>query len=59
MEGWKNLVWENPEVEALAKSRAEICSICPDNKNGTCKLCGCVLAAKVRATKAKCPVLKW
>lgn len=34
--GWKNYIFPNERIEALAKERAEICSNCPLNTNNTC-----------------------
>lgn len=32
--GWKNYVFENPEIEAMAKQRAEICAGCDHANEG-------------------------
>jgi hypothetical protein len=61
-DGWKNLIFLNPEVEAEAKRRIEICV---NNECGkfttkkTCSLCGCFMPAKVRSPKSKCKINKW
>jgi ribosomal protein L32 len=49
------------EVEQLASMRYNICLKCNerDDKNSTCKACGCYLGAKVRALKSSCPLHKW
>ena len=60
--GWKNYVFPNPEIEAEAKKRIEICV---DNEckkfrsNKTCAICGCYMPAKVRNPKSKCQINKW
>lgn len=70
VEGYKNLVFENPEVEALAEQRLNECLTCDersDKENSPehigslayCKNCGCNLMAKTRSTKASCPLKKW
>lgn len=59
IEGWKNVVFPNEEVERIAKNRAAICFICPNNVNGKCNKCGCNLSAKIRSPKSKCPDNKW
>ena len=46
----------------VAAHRLRVCEQCPDRVNGvvgTCRLCGCVLRAKVAITAEKCPVDKW
>lgn len=57
--GFKNLVWEDPKIEKLATDRALICSDCPSNVDNRCKECGCFLIAKVRSEYSKCPLSKW
>jgi hypothetical protein len=58
-DGWGNLIFPSPEVEKLAKTRADICASCDDNKNNICGKCGCYIPAKCRAREDKCPVNKW
>lgn len=57
-EGWKNLVFENPEVEKTATIKAEICAGCEKNIMNICTHCGCWISAKVRS-KSNCPQKKW
>lgn len=58
--GWKNYAFKSPEIEKLAKKRAEICADCPKLTNKkTCSVCGCYIPAKVRSEKSKCPLKKW
>lgn len=59
IDGWKNLVWSSPEMEDLAKARANICSLCEENKSGICMKCNCVLSAKVRSITETCPKSLW
>jgi len=51
----------DPEVEKIAKSRANICAKCDSNVNNTCKECGCPLYAKTRSMREtnKCDLNKW
>jgi hypothetical protein len=55
----------NPNTEfaedELAKSRYEICKMCPEliNLTKTCKKCGCFMAAKTKLKDATCPINKW
>lgn len=62
-EGWKNLIFEDPEVEKVAIPRLEICAKCPIRTNGICDSskggCGCVTTAKARCLTCKCPKNKW
>lgn len=58
-EGWKNIVFRNPEVEKLAKARAAICAGCKYNVNSRCTECGCPLIAKTRSVTSYCPKHKW
>jgi hypothetical protein len=73
--GWKNYVFESPEIEQMAKYRAEKCAACPfmiemrsmkvrennllNRKSYKCKKCGCPLSAKLRSKYDHCPVGRW
>lgn len=59
LSGWKNVIWEKPEIEKLAMDRAVICSSCDKNVNNICQVCGCPLVAKTRSEYSKCPDGKW
>lgn len=59
IDGWKNVIWENPRIEKLAMDRAVICGDCFYNVNNTCTRCGCPLVAKTRSEYSKCPMSKW
>lgn len=61
VEGWKNFIFHDPEIEKIALERAKICSTCPSNKFSICGECGCMLSAKTRSTKSTnvCPLNKW
>lgn len=61
VEGWKNLFVKDPDIEPIAKERAEVCSKCryASRKEVICTLCGCPLAAKTRTKKNTCPIGKW
>lgn len=59
-EGWKNYIFENPEVEVEAKRRMTICVSCEKfRKNKTCSACGCFMGAKVRSLSSRCAINKW
>ena len=58
-DGWRNIIWENPEVELIAKQRAKICSECARSKMDICKECGCYIPAKIRSMSERCPINKW
>jgi len=59
-EGWKNYLFENPEVEEEAKNRMKICVECEKFRtNQTCEMCGCFMPAKVRSKQSHCPENKW
>lgn len=72
--GWKNVVFKDAEIEKLAKKRALICDECPSastGKNfdlykgevvelkGYCTECGCPFMAKLRSEETKCDLNKW
>lgn len=61
--GYKNLIWENPEIEKLAHDRALICAECDININNFCNTekggCGCFIPAKCHSEYSKCPKGKW
>jgi len=59
LSGWKNVIWEKPEIEKIAMDRALICSYCDKNVNSVCQSCGCPLVAKTRSEYSKCPEGKW
>jgi hypothetical protein len=63
IQGWSNVIWENPEIEALALERATVCSTCPTNINNVCSSsmggCGCPIIAATRAPYKKCPKGRW
>ena len=61
-EGWKNYVFQDPEVEEIAKKRIAICvaNECKKFKtNKSCAMCGCYMPAKVRSKRSKCSMGKW
>lgn len=41
--------------EEVIKERLNICGQCPNYDNGSCRLCGCTLQAKVRIATSVCP----
>lgn len=44
-----------------AEARLSICKTCPEliQLTSTCKKCGCFMTAKVKLSKASCPLEKW
>lgn len=45
----------------LAEERLSLCKACPEliPLTSTCKKCGCFMVAKVKLSKASCPLGKW
>lgn len=62
-QGYKNLIFENKEIEKIAIPRLKICEECPIRTGMICDKskggCGCNTAAKVRCLTCKCPKNKW
>jgi hypothetical protein len=70
LEGIKNNIFKNADVENIAAERMSICETCPYlDKSGShcmvpgtepcCGLCGCSLTIKTRALSAACDIHKW
>lgn len=70
LEGIKNNIFKNADVEHIAAERIAICDTCThiDLSGKTCmvpgtqpccKLCGCCLSLKTRALSAECDAHKW
>lgn len=70
LEGIKNRIFKNADVEYIAAERMKICATCSFlDKQGTscivpgtepcCGLCGCSLSLKTRALSAACDAHKW
>jgi len=75
IDGWKNYLFENKDVEDLANERAHFCAKCPfaveglvtdlidddivDIKGMVCDKCHCPLSAKLRSVEESCPIGKW
>jgi len=70
LEGIKNRIFKNADVEYIAAERMKICATCPFlDKEGSsciipgtqpcCGLCGCSLGLKTRALSAECDAHKW
>ena len=70
LEGIRNNIFRNADVEHIAAERMSICETCPsmDTTGKTCMvpgtqpccgLCGCSLALKTRALSAACDAGKW
>lgn len=63
IQGWKNVIITDEQVEVIAAARLEICSTCPERIKqlglDVCNECGCPLMAKTRSSDSKCPLGKW
>lgn len=63
LQGFKNLLFKDETIEAEANKRLSICYPCPVRDNMRCSKakggCGCLLSAKIRSPKSKCPKGKW
>jgi len=70
LEGVKNFMFKNADVENIAAERMATCDTCPEIDHtgskcmvpGTgpcCGLCGCSLSLKTRALSARCDAGKW
>ena len=60
IEGWKNYVFPNEEVEKVAKYRALRCATCDFNKLELCTKCGgCPIIAATRSMDHDCPIGRW
>jgi len=61
IEGWSNLVTKKYKHTWWVKSRAEICARCVHLNKTTklCKLCGCMIPAKITVKSESCPLKHW
>jgi Family of unknown function (DUF6171) len=61
VEGWKNLILNDPETQEVGKERITVCLRCDQfsKLNKTCRVCGCFMPAKVRMKEKKCPLGNW
>lgn len=70
LEGIKNYVIVNEDIDDIHDERMKICRTCPslDEQGSKCAVpgakpccgtCGCTLAFKLRALSAECPEGKW
>lgn len=58
-QGFKNIIFKDEKIEEEAERRLQICFKCPHVKNTKCGKCGCLLKAKTRSPKSKCPDNRW
>ena len=58
IQGWKNVIWPNAEVERIAHERIAICLKCERNKLNVCIDCGCWVPAKCRSLTEHCKYWK-
>lgn len=70
LEGIRNRIFKNADVEDIAAERMSICATCPHidltgsecmvpGTQPCCKLCGCSLGLKTRALSAACDEKRW
>lgn len=70
LEGVKNRIFKDADVEHIAAERMSICETCPSldptgfkcivpGTGPCCGLCGCSLSLKTRALSASCDADKW
>lgn len=60
LNGWKHIIFKDPEVEKLAHRRIRLCVDCDSLRpTKTCNICNCYMPAKVRSVKSTCPKNKW
>lgn len=59
-EGWKNYIFQTPEIEVLAKERIAVCAVCIHlNILDICSRCSCPKAGKARSPESRCPENSW
>lgn len=63
VEGWRNVIFPDPQIEVIAVKRSKICNECDKVKwvcgIAICELCGCPLTAKCRSLSEECDDGKW
>jgi uncharacterized paraquat-inducible protein A len=59
LEGIKNSITKNENIEQLSQDRMAICNSCPNKKGNRCGICGCFLYLKTRQSIQTCPIGKW
>jgi hypothetical protein len=59
IEGYFNVLIENPDVEEIAARRRAICAECPYIGAVKCIKCGCNLNAKTHSLQTNCPDGRW
>ena len=57
--GWKNVVFKDEDIEAMASERMKVCNDCRFNKYNACTKCGCPLISATRSPDHECPLGKW
>lgn len=59
-EGWKNYIFQTPEIEQLAKERMAVCAGCTYlNFLNICSRCTCPKSGKARSPESRCPENLW
>jgi Zn finger protein HypA/HybF involved in hydrogenase expression len=66
IEGVKNTIIKNAEIEIVAELRYRICKSCEGYSTNCasivsecCSKCGCSLKFKTRSLESSCPIEKW
>jgi hypothetical protein len=67
LEGIKNNIFKNDDIEDIASERQKICDACPSKgdkcvmpgSGPCCVECGCSLKFKLRSLSSNCPLNKW
>ena len=61
-QGWSNFIIDkisDIKYKKYFDERYNICKTCPNNLNGICKLCGCIIKMKTMSEDSECPDGKW
>lgn len=59
IEGWKNYIFPDAEVEKIAKFRALKCATCDFNILEMCTKCNCPIPMKTRSMDSECEINRW
>lgn len=55
----KALLGIDKAPKKLQSARLSICKKCPDNVNGSCYFCGCLVSLKARVLEEECDASRW
>lgn len=59
LDGIKNNIIPNVQINQVARLRMRICKECQPHNTLNCEVCGCLLKIKTKSEKAKCPKDLW